>query len=144
MFNLNLEIRALQLAQDVLVKRDARCPGEPHLSLSFSFSLFAHIVNLDSGSWITLDGDGGGLIDHGSLSSAASSSSSSFQTTANKELSLLMPCGSVSWWPRHDWDAWLQRNVIETTKEFDAKLDVTPETNDTSASEVASTLKTFV
>ncbi|EFN65362.1 hypothetical protein EAG_04944 [Camponotus floridanus] len=66
------------------------------------------------------------------------------QTTTNQELSLLMPCGSVSWWPRHDWDAWLQRNVIETTREFDVKLDVTPETNDSSASEVAPTLKTFV
>ncbi|KAL6260184.1 hypothetical protein P5V15_007718 [Pogonomyrmex californicus] len=43
--------------------------------------------------------------------------------------------GSVPWWPRHDWDAWLQRNVTETTREFDTKLDVSPETNDTSTSE---------
>lgn len=46
--------------------------------------------------------------------------------------------GNVPWWPRHDWDAWLQRNVTETAREFDTKLDVTPETNDTSTSEVAS------
>lgn len=114
------------------------------LSFYLSLSLLARI-NLDSGSWIALDGDGGGLADHGSLSSAASSSS--FQTVTNQELSLLMPCGSVSWWGRRDWEhhhEWLQRNVIETTREFDAKLDVTPETNDTSTSEVASTLLTFV
>lgn len=88
-------------------------------------------VNLDPGSWTALGGGGGALADGG----PPSSSSSSFQT---QELSLLMP-GNVSWWPRHhDWDAWLQRNVAETTREFDTKLDVTPETNDTSTSEVAS------
>lgn len=91
------------------------------------------IVNLDPGSWTAFGGSGDTLADDGP-SSAASSSSSSFQT---QELGLLMP-GNVPWWPRHDWDAWLQRNVTETTREFDTKLDVTPETNDTSTSEVAS------
>ncbi|XP_011630430.1 uncharacterized protein LOC105422653 [Pogonomyrmex barbatus] len=82
--------------------------------------------------WTTVGGGGGGLADAGPPSAASSSSSSSsFQVP---ELNLLMP-GSVPWWPRHDWDAWLQRNVTETTREFDTKLDVTPETNDTSTSE---------
>lgn len=84
-----------------------------------------------------LGGGGGGLVDAGPPPAASSSSSSSFQTIASQELSLLMP-GNGPWWPRHDWDAWLQRNVTETTREFDTKLDVTPETNDTSTSEVAS------
>lgn len=52
---------------------------------------------------------------------------------------MLVPGNRVPWWPRHDWDAWLQRNptVEATGREFDVKLDVTPETNDTSSSEVA-------
>lgn len=98
--------------------------------LSFRVS----IINLDPGSWTALGGGGGSALADSGPPSAASSSSSSFQT---QELSLLMP-GNVPWWPRHDWDAWLQRNVTETTREFDTKLDVTPETNDTSTSEVAS------
>ncbi|KAI4489750.1 hypothetical protein M0804_003932 [Polistes exclamans] len=58
----------------------------------------------------------------------------------------------VSWWPRQAvWDNWLPRNVPEMTTTtttgattmttnircFDAKLDVTPESNSTSTSEVA-------
>ncbi|KAL2716406.1 DOA kinase [Vespula squamosa] len=66
-----------------------------------------------------------------------------------QELGLLMP--AVSWWPRQAvWDNWLPRNVPETTTTttmttmttattnircFDAKLDVTPESNGTSTSE---------
>lgn len=96
-------------------------------------SFHASTVNLDPGNWTALGG-GGGAVANGGPPSAASSSSSSFQT---QEVSLLMP-GNVPWWPRHDWDAWLQRDDTETTREFDTKLDVTPETNDTSTSEVAS------
>lgn len=57
---------------------------------------------------------------------------------ASQELCMLVPA-SVPWWPRHDWDSWLQRNTITEAagREFDVKLDVTPETNDTSSSEVA-------
>lgn len=94
---------------------------------------YASTINLDPGDWTVLGGGGDTLAD-GGPSSATSSSSSSLQT---QELSLLMP-GNVPWWPRHNWDAWLQRNVTETTRELDMKLDVTPETNDTSTSEVAS------
>lgn len=95
-----------------------------------------HTVNLESGNWTALGG-GGGLAD-GGPPSTTSSSSSSFRTIASQELNLLMP-ESVPWWPRHgEWVAWLQRNgTTETTREFNAKLDVTPETNDTSTSEVA-------
>ncbi|KAG5312233.1 DOA kinase, partial [Acromyrmex insinuator] len=91
----------------------------------------ASTINLDPGDWTVLGGGGDTLAD-GGPSSATSSSSSSLQT---QELSLLMP-GNVPWWPRHNWDAWLQRNVTETTRELDMKLDVTPETNDTSTSEL--------
>ncbi|KYN17668.1 hypothetical protein ALC57_10037 [Trachymyrmex cornetzi] len=90
----------------------------------------ASTINLDPGDWTVLGGGGDTLAD-GGPPSATSSSSSSLQT---QELSLLMP-GNIPWWPRHDWDAWLQRNVTETTRELDMKLDVTPETNDTSTSE---------
>ncbi|KAG5317613.1 DOA kinase, partial [Pseudoatta argentina] len=88
-------------------------------------------INLDPGDW-TVFGGGGDTLADGGPPSATSSSSSSLQT---QELSLLMP-GNVPWWPRHNWDAWLQRNVTETTRELDMKLDVTPETNDTSTSEL--------
>ncbi|KAG5334301.1 DOA kinase, partial [Acromyrmex charruanus] len=91
----------------------------------------ASTINLDPGDWTVLGGGGDTLAD-GGPPSATSSSSSSLQT---QELSLLMP-GNVPWWPRHNWDAWLQRNVTETTRELDMKLDVTPETNDTSTSEL--------
>lgn len=93
-------------------------------------SLRALTANLEPGSWTALGGGGGALADGGPSSAA---SSSSFQT---QELGLLMP-GNVPWWPR-PWDTWLQRNDTETTREFDTKLDVTPETNDISTSEVAS------
>lgn len=68
-----------------------------------------------------------------------SPSSSTFRMMASQELCMLVPA-SVPWWPRHDWDAWLQRNASTaeaTARELDAKLDVTPETNDTSSSETA-------
>ncbi|KAG5325977.1 DOA kinase, partial [Acromyrmex heyeri] len=91
----------------------------------------ASTINLDPGDW-TVFGGGGDTLADGGPPSATSSSSSSLQT---QELSLLMP-GNVPWWPRHNWDAWLQRNVTETTRELDMKLDVTPETNDTSTSEL--------
>lgn len=63
-------------------------------------------------------------------------SASSSSSMPGQELNLLMP-GSVSWWPKHGWEPWLQRNVAEATREFNGKLDVTPESNDTSTSEVA-------
>lgn len=69
-------------------------------------------------------------------------SSSSSSTMAGQEVNLLMPGNQVSWWPRQGWEAWLQKtnNVAEPApqaRELDAKLDVTPESNGTSTSEVA-------
>ncbi|RLU22143.1 hypothetical protein DMN91_006523 [Ooceraea biroi] len=112
--------------QDVLMRCCAKCrrPGET--------SRISRTINLDPGNWTVFGG--GGLADGGPPSAA---SPSSLQTITGQESGLLVP-GNVSWWPCQDRDPWLQRNVIETTREFDGKLDVTPETNDTSTSEVAS------
>lgn len=93
----------------------------------------AHRVSLDPGGWPSaVVGDGGCGCD-----CPPSTASSSFRVTARQEQTSLPMPGSVPWWPRHDWDGWLQRDVTGTIKGFDAKLDVTPETNDTSTSEVA-------
>lgn len=85
-----------------------------------------------SGGWC-VRGGGGGLADGGPPSASSSSSS----TMASQEVNLLMPGNQVSWWPRQGWEPWVQRgNNVEPTRELDTKLDVTPESNDTSISEV--------
>ena len=81
-------------------------------------------------------GGDGGLAD-GPPPSASSSSSS---TMANQEMNLLMPGNQVPWWPRQGWEPWVQlrgSNVVELATELDTKIDVTPESNETSISEVA-------
>lgn len=83
-------------------------------------------------------GGGGGLANGGPPSATSSSSSST--TMAGQEVNLLIPGNQVSWWPRQGWESWVQRANIEPTKELNAKLDVTPESNDTSTSEVANEL----
>ncbi|KAG7190545.1 hypothetical protein KM043_006645 [Ampulex compressa] len=91
------------------------------------------IVTLDPGGWCS---HGGGLADGRPPAASSSSSTSSFQAMSAQEFSLLMP-GTVSWWPRHGWEPWLQHNAHETGCEYETKLEVTPESNDTSTSEVA-------
>lgn len=94
------------------------------------------IVTLDHfGNWcVRVDGDVGHT--DGGLPSASSSSSSA--TMAGQEMNLLIPGYQVSWWPKQD-DPLAQHrsNVLEWAREVDAKLDVTPESNGTSTSEVA-------
>lgn len=80
-------------------------------------------------------GGGGGLADGGPPSASSSSSSTML---SQQEVNLLIPGGSqVSWWPRQGWEAWVQHGNDQPSRELDAKLDVTPESNGTSISEVA-------
>ena len=85
-------------------------------------------------------GGDGGLAD-GAPTSASSSSSS---TMANQEMNLLMPGNQVPWWSRQGWEPWVQPrgNNAELARGFDTKLDVTPESNGTSISEVVNSKET--
>lgn len=83
-------------------------------------------------------GGGGGLADGGPPSASSSSSSTML---SQQEVNLLIPGNQVSWWPRQGWEAWVQRGNNQPSRELDVKLDVTPESNGTSISEVANETK---